>query len=94
MTSYIMLPLPCLLSRLRQTVWLQTGSQKQTLPRELFLVGYLVMDTGGVANTSEKREEGGSQPVGHDLFGVTYQIPRITDIYIMIHNSSKVTVMK
>jgi hypothetical protein len=36
----------------------------------------------------------GSQPMGHNLSGVTSQIPCVSDIYNMIHNSSKVTVMK
>jgi hypothetical protein len=43
----------------------------------------------------------GSQPVGHDPFGskdpftgIAYQISSIPDIYIMIHNDSKITVMK
>lgn len=67
-----MLPLPRFPSRLQQTVWLQTGSQKQTLPLELFLVGHLVMDTREVANISEKRGAGGSHPVGRDPFGVTF----------------------
>ena len=37
----------------------------------------------------------GSQPMGHDaLGGVTYQITCLLDIYIKIHHSSKITVMK
>jgi hypothetical protein len=44
----------------------------------------------------------GSQPVGHNPFGsqmepfteVTYQITCLSDIYIMTHKSSKITVMK
>lgn len=37
-----------------------------------------------------------SQPVGHDPFwgGVTVQIPRMSDICMMILNSSKITVVK
>ena len=46
-----------------------------------------------------------SQPVGQDLFemgvglndpftGIIYQILCISNIYIMIHNNSKITVMK
>lgn len=30
----------------------------------------------------------------HDPFGVAYQISFILDIYIVIHNNSKITVMK
>ena len=33
----------------------------------------------------------GSQPVGHDLFGVTYQVSCISNIYITIHNSGKIS---
>jgi hypothetical protein len=32
--------------------------------------------------------------VDHNLFGIEYQISYIWDIYTMIHNSSKITVMK
>lgn len=35
-----------------------------------------------------------SQPVGHDLFKVEYQIACISDIYIVIHYSGKITVVR
>lgn len=35
------------------------------------------------------------QPVGHDPLGVVFQISSCTsDTYIIIHNSSKITIMK
>lgn len=36
----------------------------------------------------------GSQPVGHDSLGVSYRISYISRIYLMIHNSSNLTVMR
>jgi hypothetical protein len=37
----------------------------------------------------------GSQPLGQDPFTrVTYQVSCLSDIYSVVHNSSKITVMK
>ncbi|MEJ1272308.1 HNF1 homeobox B [Cricetulus griseus] len=57
----------------------------------------VVTDTSSIntlTSMSSSKQSGGSQPVGHDPFGDSYQISCVSDVYIMIHNSSKMTVMK
>lgn len=101
-------PGPCKVLQLLGLLYSKVGAQGCPLFTALLKTNSILGFPGGsiAAGAEEKVPQPGppigsrapwtsdSQLMGHDPFGAAYQISCISDIYIVVHSSSKVAVMK